>query len=1800
MTTYATVLSKKLRIELRETQDSKHTASSSSSSKAFEEVTASILFVKRGKSANELEKAFNFVLLVKGDKKLSNDKSRVLWNQVAQRGNEWLQLLDEEGKTKFYVDESDHILSIAKNNFVSLRTDWPVSQITLDKLTPEEFNASCLVLIVEENLCRQTTNFFFSLDKKKNNKLYFSTGSSIPHHAILRNSDDDKKLKMEVTLYPNNDCPIPQSEYTKSGLGNDPCVPKNIGSYFKNDKHMTLKVAATKNVLDLNVNQAASNILETSVRFDTPREFDTDNEDKNYHKGHLLKCLETGTKDLMRPVHELKLLTNAFGQGLSEGTYMRKFLHETLRFACACLNERTNGTIHFGVADQVRNQAQGYQSREIVGVPVSIEAFSSFDEKLTEYIEKCFDEYSIARTCIRPPSFIPVGTIQAEHTYSDELYVIEVDVVPSYSLCRNECFCVKLPLLEDVNRLDNYEKYFVRDGAFSRPLDNNELRDFIAKKRPKVDEERKRREEELSKTAPTNEDSRHLFRKLQRLLCAGKKTLDSSHYPILIVGKPDETMTRSYLASNFQFVTNVNWQAIIDFDNQGSKSHNLCKIFTEKGRNCDIHEAEDFDGDEQLINGILGNTFWIFGNGYDNLRKPLVDFKQWRNSKRKRGITQIIHFLSKTLPQTRTTVLFLILSKACEEMADTFAEFCTYFDGPNQLLYIVEDKQIASSWKAELCQTCLTKSEVVERGVVGMSWNELQQCIDQMVHGTDPEEIYLMMSSGSQYPLKANHFNSLTVLNTRKCEEIENYEHEKFQALCNSEESQFYNGSPVSWENFWFTDKGYNHVLKRDDYKDLLEKVCKALKHDLTNERVKTVTLYHHNGAGASTMGRQILWDLRNNETYPCRCTVVSRIDDNTAGELIQLRSIGYRSKDPSCPPVLAFVENIDDFVFKEFKFRVAEKASSLPKSEKPVCVFLYCKSVQNPIKCSSTELETSGHLEQKLTENEKKWFERKYKEMEKKFNSSARISMFEKYASENLISFMIMKENFNPSYARNLVKRNLENVSGSEYKLLTYMSLLNVFDPYPVFAASFDTIMLSPGFIRKKMFRDWIYDLSSSASVFLREKDCSEQFGTGKAIVIVHPIIASELLDQIASAEGKSVGDITLEFLCCGLFEHHSSYNYTTNHLRSATNIMLKHRKKFDYGDEKQTKFSPLIEKILYPSGAPTMETIEKAVTVLEAGLEKFSDPMLAQQIARVYYLNAERFGEVEVETYFQKAIKFAQKAINMSPKNSYLLDTMGRIFEKKLKVKYNPVSIILLEEDEAVPVLELACETSQWFQKSQTASIDNPYEENKCGYMGELSNMFTLLDIIRSVRLFREKNGAETLKKYLTVMDFIPLPISKLWDNYHVFMKRLEKRYLECMEELAEDYSVFKEDLMLSTNMLERKRIAWFKVQYCSYFGRTIELDSENTLPEDRILYRRQEINKCLAGDFFYGVFNIANMPRKGNTVVDKPREILQRLKKLIEENLAEPHCTCDHRDLLGMITTSMALHSPYGNPDRSSLQRRSTAAVSDEYKDTYKLIERLCAMESTRSRGRLYSYLLKVMFLWPRENIELGPNYIPQDFYDAMKKLSVEYASKKKSKADTEKSIKQDMYKAMTFRNKNRQYTNLFYLGTGNGMDVFVHLNELPIASTGRGGSSVDWDQPRVRTRLKRLTGTIESRNIIKMRNPQDPERTVDIYYTGSHHGNFSKEEVSFYLGFSWSRPIALDLRYNKDVRREPVVMFSFSPIHGVLPDLKGTKFTVMPFEQYLNETRKLKRKLDEILQLRKKKDKGTTLEANQVMI
>ncbi|XP_067297384.1 sterile alpha motif domain-containing protein 9-like [Pseudorasbora parva] len=196
-----------------------------------------------------------------------------------------------------------------------------------------------------------------------------------------------------------------------------------------------------------------SNFMENSVDMSKssvccwckPRPFDESSTTFEYVQNGILPP-ETGPSNLIDPLHEYKLMANT-EHALEENVF-KKFRDETFWFAAACMNSRTNGTIHFGVGDEPL-----YKHGQIIGIEVPSQ--SKYIEEFYKGLKEHFKvNTNIAIACIRPPKFVKVKCPDKDR------WVIEIDVVPKYKFTKNTLFYTTID-----KKKRKSECLFIRLGA---------------------------------------------------------------------------------------------------------------------------------------------------------------------------------------------------------------------------------------------------------------------------------------------------------------------------------------------------------------------------------------------------------------------------------------------------------------------------------------------------------------------------------------------------------------------------------------------------------------------------------------------------------------------------------------------------------------------------------------------------------------------------------------------------------------------------------------------------------------------------------------------------------------------------------------------------------------------------------------------------------------------------------------------------------------------------------------------------------------------------------------------------------------------------------------------------------------------------------------------------------------------------------------------------------------------------------------------------------------------------------------
>lgn len=925
------------------------------------------------------------------------------------------------------------------------------------------------------------------LIKRAYDKLNVFPESNSQHSGQLNHTNSSKKKckkKSQETEEERKSKSQPNSDHDLKELKNIPIEKSELNCQATNTD--------TKDVLKLK--QPAC----------LPYPFDQFHDSRSYIEHHILQP-ETGPLNLIDPIHEFKALTNT--ESVSEKDIQMKFSREVFRFASACMNSRTNGTIHFGVKDNPHG--------EIVGVKVTSK--NAFIDHFNKMIKQYFEDNDIkeARACIREPRFIEV--LLQENTSSNR-FVIEVDVIPKYSVCKDKYFYIKMQILEDGTwKQSQATSLFVREGASTRDiLANDRTRDvdftkFYQNLMPLTT---RRKEAEKSYELKINKQERE-GQKLIKLLIGNRDSLDSSYYNwyILITNKCHQNQTK-YL----DFLKEIKWFAVLDFDPE-SVSKGVAKTFKEN-RIANLHFPNQYiegkSTQKETVNSLnlYQQLSWIFCNGRSDLKdeayKPLEPHL-W-NKERASEVTKLILFLTdeSIMARGKFLVVFLLLSPVespGDPLIETFCAFYKALNGMENILCVCVNLQAYQRWNNLLQARLISEKELDNQSISTLNLELINSTILKLKSVTRSSRRFLPSNGSSSVILEKKEEDILTgleILCENECKDTDiEKDPAKFQEFKKSKEEQFYRGSKVSWWNFYFSSENYSSAfVKRDSYeslKNLIETWAESPKPVFA----KIINLYHHPGCGGTTLAMNVLWELR--KKFRCAILKNGTSDFAEIGEQVT-KLITYRaSSHLDYIPVLLLVDDLED---QENVYNLQDAIhSSLAEKdlwyEKTLVVILNCMRSQTPEE--SAKSVDSIALTYQLSLKEQRAFGDKLEEIEKQHKNF-----------ENFYSFMIMKSQFDAKYIENVVENTFkgQNVDSKETQLISYLALLNCYVTDSTISVPQCEIFLGIRHIPLPWMSESIADKMGTYSTLIINTEVKEYGYNG--VRIIHPLIAICCLKEL------------------------------------------------------------------------------------------------------------------------------------------------------------------------------------------------------------------------------------------------------------------------------------------------------------------------------------------------------------------------------------------------------------------------------------------------------------------------------------------------------------------------------------------------------------------------------------------------------------------------------------------------------------------------------------------------------------
>ncbi|KAL4648005.1 sterile alpha motif domain-containing protein 9-like [Arapaima gigas] len=1308
-------------------------------------------------------------------------------------------------------------------------------------------------------------------------------------------------------------------------------------------KTQTVPVSKTKSLKnpDLNVgkeSKAQDGKTEFVPKRDCkPRPFCKPGLDFKYVKHNVLQP-EAGAGDLISPCHEYKSLEKA--ADLDRARLQAKLAKETLKFACGCLNIRSNGTIHFGVMDSVNTS---YVHGEIIGVPIQDKDI--YVDAL-DYIERSFQSDSeLVRKCIRPPEFVQVVDMSSTETK----YVVEIDIVSTLSIVSNRVFTVRLPNFNEKSNKVEFEKKTIyrRVGSKTEPVDD--LGNFYSQVSHR-DNCRRDAENAIS-TPDVYED---LGRKLAVLIADGKKFIDKEKWHILVTNK----FQKEHLKS-IDFLQNLRILTVFDFD-PDSKLSGFCSEYL-KHHAANLHFLQDYRIQNQMSIKefecslrLFEQVSWIFCNGRTDFRgnETACDEMTWVQTK-KSFLTEAVSLICKQiLPRGTFSVIFLLTSPLELPVVHTFHAFFAEMQGHEDIICISESLEDYNKWEGYAATSCSVQM-VSSRSVAGMKLNHVNATIQQLQPSSTRASRHLSLLSKGLCLLETvqeERMSSLDILSVDQCDNT----NDDFKDEIEKIEQDFYRGGKVSWMNFWLSEKKYvGEFIERDVYRDVFKLITDTPKWSPNQTPVNDIKIYHLPGSGGSTIARHVLWNNRKN----FRCAVVkpSFPASTVAEHAVKLRE--YEEADVTqCLPVLLLVEDFEREFLEDLRKELEVATRTKKVTQGTLCfILLSCIQSRDPEKMRKESPFQSFAVTHKLSPVEKRQFEHKMPQLE------------EQYSPEFIITAVMMSKEFNRNYVKKFVKDLLQGINRSSVvtRLIVYVALLNTYVQNSYLSQSHCEALLLLAMqmnteyqerkankeTSRERFRRHLFEitLTEQAKVlFIHLKDEKTHL---HCIRMINPVVAEEVLHQLLGSDqqqSKVVLDLLAEDV---LFQNNFGKDCYHKFLR---NLCMR-RNKISQGDKSDTSFSPLIEHIM------RKEAPENAVEVLEAAYKRFNeDPFFAQQLARLHYTNEN----------FLDAQKWAEVGEKKLPHNSFILDTKGHVYKRWFNAKCKLLETVSPES--TVDVIATALEAVECFKTCQEAASSETETMNNSGYFSEVEVEHDLINFV--LKVFSHCNvGHSQCLRYL-VTDYIPDPVKKPWECFHSKLKYIHKNMFQTLERISEDLSYFQteigaeEDESHSSEVKIRNPINWL-AKKTTWYGTTFK---DVPMPSSSESQLSARMNICsLGGGNITTIFSLLS---------EKKEAELTKIAQLYHNQKMK----LDQTDLTNYIASRVALGCLLDNPNFTldDLQKLSEQFPKD------------------RSKCQSNALFLLTLLFWPEDDdVQNQKDVKRETIMSAVECLKKSYNIKKK---------------------------------------------------------------------------------------------------------------------------------------------------------------------------------------------------------
>ncbi|XP_067274861.1 sterile alpha motif domain-containing protein 9-like [Pseudorasbora parva] len=506
-------------------------------------------------------------------------------------------------------------------------------------------------------------------------------------------------------------------------------------------------------------------------------------------------------------------------------------------------------------------------------------------------------------------------------------------------------------------------------------------------------------------------------------------------------------------------------------------------------------------------------------------------------------------------------------------------------------------------------------------------------------------------------------------------------------------ETDYLKGAPPQWKNF-NTPKN-SPFVERDGFNDLIQLIERKKRKSCL---ITKVSLQYESGSGGSTLAMQVLWHFRKN----LRCARVIDSDlDKLPKQVVDLFLLSDKQHAKHDQKTVLLMldtkENTNDQPIKNTLWEnlIDEIHKRDISTDTPVVIILNCRSANV---LNIDRVKANVEISMKLSPSEQQRFYQKRKELKKKHKA-----MSQNFHAFNIMQGGFKKEDADKVITPEMVEHVIYHPNSKSTRLFGFLALINSYLP-----GSHLSKHLCEEFLARKKYPSDEEDVLKTTMEPFMDLIVTFSVARNECIRMAHPMIADACLNMLTNHKLTQF-NIAFDFLKSMVKENESDY------MQICKRMLTKRP------DPEKYKFSELILDLMKDRNKH-----EQCIRLLKRASELFTkDPFYPQALARLYYLEVNNYDQAEI---------WAEKAIDIEPNKSHIMDTLGQVHKSHLQT-------ILNKNTETNKVLAIAKSAIEAFKEEEVVAENESEERTSFNYRGYFGFLQVLK--IRAKKNLKQKHS-------------------------------------------------------------------------------------------------------------------------------------------------------------------------------------------------------------------------------------------------------------------------------------------------------------------------------------------------------------------------------------------------------------------------------------------------------------------------